>query len=212
MLCFFVAVKEDIVMFIRMQALVLWFAILLLAQGCYLKRNAPVKPITSQTPVPSAYPLSTQQKMQAVHHWGVLAEDTANIIDLKLKGAFPDNQNPIYVAPAGITPFDKAFHELLITRLVEKGLVVSNNYKNPLVLSFDTQVVAHKRFLNVETGAYTAELPEKEVMVTLSLMFKGAYMMRHSSVYYINDPEWRHYVQKAEIGAPAVARYTLVDK
>ncbi len=237
-------------MFIRMQVLVLGVAILILAQGCHPMQTS----ITSQAPVPNAYCLSTQQKMQAVHHWSVLAEDVASIVYLKLMESFSENQFPLYIASAGITPFDKGFHELLITRLVERGLPVSNNYKDPLVLSFDTQVVTHKRRiirtkagvyeslapgffvhrdiplsglenqsrkaqslvnsaeLNVEAGEYTIELPEKEVMVTLSLTFKGVYVMRHSSVYYINDPEWWHYAQKAEVQEPAVARYTLVDK
>ncbi len=239
-------------MFIRMQILVLGFAILISAQGCGYHHMQ--TPITSQVPVPNAYRLSTQPKMQAVHHWSVLAEDVANVVYLKLMESFSENQFPLYVASAGITPFDKGFHELLITRLVEKGLPVSNNYKDPLVLSFDTQVVNHKRRiirtkagvyeslapgffvhrdiplsglenqsrkaqslvnsaeLNVEAGEYTIELPEKEVMVTLSLMFKGVYVMRHSSVYYINDPEWWHYAQRSEVQEPGVARYTLVDK
>ena len=42
-----------------------------------------------------------------------------------------------------------------------------------------------------------AGLPEKEVMVTLSLMYKGSYMMRHSSIYYIDNPEWWHYAHRS---------------
>ena len=241
-------------MFTRICGVILTLMAVFLMEGCYRGQNrpGPATPVTSQVPVPNAYRLSTQQKMQAVHHWQVLANDVANIVNLKIKGDFSDSQSPIYVAPAGITVFDKGFLELLITSLVEKGLSVSNSYKDALVLSFDTQVVTYKRRtirtragvykslapglfvhremplsgnkgwkaqglvasseVNVEAGAYTIELPEKEVMITLSLMYKGSYVMRHSSVYYINDPEWRHYAQRSEIRDPAVAAYKLVNK
>jgi len=174
--------------------------------------TTPTKPIMSQVPVPSPYPISEQKKMQAIYHWEVLARDTADIIGARMRRTLPVYQEPIYVAPSGLTPFDKAFHDLLITSLVEKGLVVSHDYKNPLVVSFDTQIIAHKRVLEKTGGGFEPGLPEKEMMVTLSLTYKGAYLMRHSSIYYINDPEWWHYACKAEVADPATAVYTLVDK
>jgi hypothetical protein len=170
--------------------------------------SKPVTPVMSAVPLPSPYVQTRQKKMQAVHHWSVLAKDVANMIHAKLLRTLPEYQEPVYVAPAGITPFDKAFQQLLITNLVEKGIVVSNNYNDPLVLSFDTQVVSHGRALERIRG----DVPGKEVMMTLSLMFKGAYLMRKSSIYYINDSEWYHYVQKAEATVPGVSVYTLVDK
>ena len=183
----------------------------LMVQESFSNVTVSGRPITPMVPVPDAYPMSTQRKMQAVQHWGALAEIVASIIKEKFFENFLENQHSIYIAPAGITPFDKGFHELLITRLVEKEVPVSNNYKNPLVLSFDTQIVSYKRS-PFEAGELTIKLPKKEVMVTLSLMFKGVYVMRHSSVYYINDPEWWHYAQRSEVQEPGVARYTLVDK
>ncbi len=180
--------------------------------GCkYLAEKSP-PPAMSEVPVPSAYPMSGQQKMQAVYHWRVLAQNTADTIHANVTKNFPEYQEPIYVAPAGITPFDKAFNDLLITSLVEKGLVVTHNYQNPLVLSFDTQIIAHRRASDVGAGGLKTLSPQNEVMVTLSLMYKGSYMMRHSSIYYIDNPEWWHYAQKAQVQDPAVAVYTLVDK
>ncbi|MCF8128274.1 MAG: hypothetical protein K9N10_07145 [Deltaproteobacteria bacterium] len=176
--------------------------------GCQYLTEKPPPPATSAVPLPNAYPMTGQQKMQAVHHWRVLAQNTADIIRANVIKNFPEYQEAIYVVPAGITPFDKAFNDLLITSLVEKGLVVTHNYQNPLVLSFDTQIIAHNR----ASDAGKDGLPEKEVMVTLSLMYKGSYMMRNSSIYYIDDPEWWHYAQKAQVQDPAVAVYTLVNK
>lgn len=228
----------------------------LMTGGCYSPAPAtfPGKPVSSQVPVPNAYPLSTQQKMQAVHHWGVLAEDVAGIFAERMAELFPEQQDPIYVAPGGTTPFAKGFRELLITKLVERGLSVSTHHKAPLVLVFETQLVKHSRRLikthtgvykalapgffvqrdtplagpenrigeteflvatselNVEAGEYTIRLPATELMVNLSLMQKGEFIMRRSAVYYINDPEWWHYGQKVEIRDPAVRQYTLVNQ
>ncbi len=199
-------------MTMKMSGLLIFFISAFLGfPGCqYLEQKPPAPPM-SQVPVPSAYPMSGQQKMQAVHHWQVLAQNAADAVNATMTKTFPEYQESIYVAPGGITPFDKAFHDLLITSLVEKGLVVSHNYQNPLVLSFDTQIIFHNRASDVNPG-FKTELPDKEVMVTLSLMYKGAYMMRYSSIYYIDNPEWWHYAQKAQVGNPGVAVYKLVDR
>ena len=192
--------------------LIMSISIFLGFSGCkYLAETSP-PPATSEVPIPSAYPMSGQQKMQAAYHWKVLAQNTADTIHANVTRNFPEYQEPIYVASAGITPFDKAFTDLLITSLVEKGLVVTHNYQNPLVLSFDTQIIPHGRVSDGGARSSKIQLPQNEVMVTLSLMYKGSYMMRHSAIYYINNPEWWHYAQKAQVQDPAVAVYTLVDK
>jgi len=227
---------------------------LLVIGGCYYGPGGPAKPVTSQVPVPNGFRLSTQQKMQAVQHWKLLAEDVAGLIKKKIEEGYIDTQIPIYVAPSGITPFEKAFHDLLLTGLVEIGMDVSNQPKGNLQLSFDIQVITHHNKilrtaagvykslapgffvrsstpfygqgrrteeaemyvqsaeLNAEAGEYTIELPKNEIMVTSSLMFDNKYIMRNSAVYYINDPEWSHYVMKSKYRDPAVAEYKLVDE
>ena len=180
--------------------------------GCQYMKNWRSEPVTSEVPTPSAYTASRQQKMQAIHHWEVLAQNIAVDIGTRMAKDFPEYQEAIYVAPAGITPFDKAFHDLLITNLVNNGLVVSHNCRNPLVLSFNTQILSHNRLPETNPGAAERRIPKKEVMITLSLMYKSAYLMRDSSIYYINEPEWWQYAQKADVMAPSVAVYTLVDK
>ena len=241
-------------MFKRVLGLNICMAVLFLIGGCYYGLGAPAKPVTSQVPVPNAFRLSTQQKMQAAHHWKLLANDVANLIKKKIEDGYHDTRIPIYVAPSGITPFEKAFHDLLLTRLVEIGLDVSNQSKGNLQLSFDIQVITHhnkilrtgtgvykslapgffvrrgtplygpeKKIneaeilvhsaeLNAEAGEYTIELPKNEIIVTTSLMFSGKYIMRNSSIYYINDPEWSHYVLKSKYRDPAVAQFRLIDE
>ena len=255
-------------MFKRLLGLNIYLVVLLAIGGCYLGSKAPAKPVTSQMPVPNAFRLSTQQKMQAVHHWKLLAEDVAHLIAEKINGGYHDTLIPIYVAPSGITPFEKAFHDLLLTSLVEIGLDVSNRPEGNRQLSFDIQVITHHHKilrsgavvyeslapgffvqrgnptlygpekgtdkgeilergeelnaeaeviehhaeLNVESGGYTVELPKNEIIVTTSLMFSGKYIMRNSSIYYINDPDWSQYVLKSKYQDPAIAQYRLVDK
>lgn len=130
-------------MFKRVLELNVCLVVLLAIGGCYLGSKAPAKPVTSQMPVPNAFRLSAQQKMQAAHHWKLLAEDVAHLIAEKIDGGYHDPLIPIYVAPSGITPFEKAFHDLLLTSLVEIGLDVSNRPEGNRQLSFDIQVITH---------------------------------------------------------------------
>lgn len=102
----------------------------------------------AQRPVPTAtsYPSSDQQKMQASHHWDVLAENLAAGIGGKVS-AIPGNR-PVYIAPSSQnTDFSRALHNLLTSRLVEKGVAVSTSESGdalgkPLVLKYDSQVVS----------------------------------------------------------------------
>lgn len=230
----------------------LFLIVSLLISGCH---KLPVPPVCSQIPVPSgSYHISTQQKMQAMYHWSILADDIARQIQEFLKKRQCENGRSTYVAPSGTTPFEKAFHELLITRLVEKGLVVSYRANSHLVLSFDVQMITHCRKIirtgsgvykslapgfyvrsdvrlvgserqtgavenlvksaevNVEAGLYTYLAPNTEIMITTSLAEKNNYIMRFSSIYYINDPDWWHYKHKTNLKEAAAVNYTIVDK
>jgi hypothetical protein len=211
-------------------------------------------PVLSQVPVPTAYPLKTQPKMQAVHHWEVLAGDVAQRVHEALERRILERQFPVHVAPSGTTPFAKSFHALLITKLVERNISVSSGFTNAMVLSFDIEMVRHgNRVLrtgkgiykalapdvfvqrsslltpdghgvlvnqamleaaevNVDSGAYTHDLPRMEVLITSSLVFEEHFLMRDSSIYYINDSEWWHYKQHALPSQPATVNYQLVDR
>lgn len=232
-------------------------ALLILIAGCAPPigyNHAIVEPTASQVPVPVAYPLSTQQKMQAMHHWRVLAEDVACRISDYLELSVFERHYPIYVAPGGTTPFEKAFYDLLITKLVERGAFVSRHKSGAMVLSFDLHMVRHSKRtiitqrgvysslapgmyvqrrtpdattpeilrtaenhvsqsrINVDSGAYTHHLPNVEIMVTTSLTRNENYIMRDSSIYYINDSDWSHYRRNVMYQDPSVVNYRLVDQ
>ena len=97
-------------MFKRVLGLNVYLVVVLAIGGCSYGPYGPAgpaKPVISQVPVPNAFRLSTQQKMQAVHHWKLLAEDIASHVKKNIEDGYHDTLLPmfIYVAPSGITPF-----------------------------------------------------------------------------------------------------------
>lgn len=210
------------------------------------------RPTLAQAPVPTAYPLTTQQKMQAMHHWSVLAQDVAHRVAEVLERRVIERQFPVFVAPSGTTPFAKSFHALLLTRLVENNIRVANTFEDALVLSFDIDMVRHSERItrtgkglykalapgvfvqrhaladpeqawdnetllhgaevNVDAGVYTYSLPRMEVMVTSTLLYGDSFLMRDSSIYYVNDADWWHYRQQVQTQAPGVVNFQLVDR
>ena len=98
----------------------------------------------SSLDVPRAdnYPATDQKKARAVHHWDVLADDVAGRIAGKIS-AWPAGEYPIYLAPSpGDTSFNNGFRKLLITRLLDRGVVLSTQ-PTAVTLTFETQVVQH---------------------------------------------------------------------
>ena len=111
--------------------------------GCY-----------SQTPKPVTYKYSKQQKMQAAHHWDILAEDVAEQIRLTLTQAGYLSQ-PVYVqppcgapfgecAPHEEAPFGEGFYDLMLTHLVNKNINVAIQREKALLVKTKAQVVYHR--------------------------------------------------------------------
>ena len=94
--------------------------VLCLASGCV------------RMPQPQGFPYSNQPKMQAAHHWNVLANDVANRINNELirrnylDSALHVRHNctkPDGCGPGSASPFDEGFNDLLTTQLVDQGNV-----------------------------------------------------------------------------------------
>lgn len=244
---------------IHTKGLLMLFLCLFVTGGCLpaslnLKERPP-EPLLSEAPVPKLFPLTTQEKIQAVHHWDLIAGHTAGLVKKGLETSYAARRlRGIYVSPSGVTPFEKVFHDLLITHLFEQGLSVSKDPEDNVILSFDIELVRHpKRILGIdsrlyaslgpglvvktgppvpedrnhvgrdyrisnktrlshEVGDHVFALPENEVVLTTSLTQNGSYMMRNSSIYYIDDTEWWQYVQQADITSPPQSNYTLTDR
>ena len=89
----------------------------------------------SRIPQPATYAFSEQQKMQAAHHWDVLASDVANQINNQLiindyidRAVYVKTTCGTDATPCKqqeTTQFNEAFRDLLITRLVSFGVPTS---------------------------------------------------------------------------------------
>ncbi len=95
----------------------------------------------SQIPVARSFDYSEQERMQAIQHWDVLAERQALAISA-LSSRFT---GPLYVAPAPIkSPFAEVFNQLLISRLIEHGVPVTQSKSSSTILTTHFQLVKHK--------------------------------------------------------------------
>ncbi|MDD5064191.1 MAG: hypothetical protein PHQ35_05460 [Phycisphaerae bacterium] len=123
---------------------------------------------TSQIPIATNYPYTEQQKMQAPHHWDVLAAEVVEQLNLNRtitnctpifvvpKFHLPSKEDPaIWTAtkPLAIAdesdrlatiPFKRAYQNYLVTQLVNAGYnVVDDSRAAELVMTFDIQLVKH---------------------------------------------------------------------
>ena len=110
----------------------------------------------SQVPLPTTHPISYQQKMQAAHHWNVLAADVVTQVGEGLGSL----NRPVYVA-AGSDPteFNQGFRSLLQTELVSQGFSVTRApVGNAVTLEFDVQAIIHadRGYIRSKPGLYTA--------------------------------------------------------
>lgn len=108
----------------------------------------------SRIPLPASYAFTEQQKMQATHHWDVLASDVANQINNQLiisdyidksvfvKTTCGTDANPCERGET--TQFNEVFRDLLITRLVHFGVPTSIDKKtSDIEVNYKVQVIYH---------------------------------------------------------------------
>ncbi|WNL43462.1 hypothetical protein RN347_06040 [Halomonas sp. PAMB 3264] len=118
---------------------------------------------TSQAPIATTYPYSEQQRMQAAHHWEILARHEASQIlqrervrfrDLHIKNPHPDG----YIPYSG-GEFDRGFRTFLTSELVTRGANVTTAAgANSVDVIVDVEIVEHRDrgFIRPPTGAFTA--------------------------------------------------------
>lgn len=95
---------------------------------------------TAQAPLPTTYPITQQQKMQAAHHWDVLAEHEAKLITSSLINAL----TPLHVTEEGASDiFSQGYKNLLTSQLVQKGAKVLTTPNGAAEVTFEVNVVKH---------------------------------------------------------------------
>lgn len=114
----------------------------------------------SETPLAINFPTDKQHKLQAGSHWGLIAANVAEQIKTSVA-----KDSTLYVVPARLqTDFNRAFHNQLVSALVNQGLSVTKSYDSQaLLVDIDTQLVnfSPDRFQNrrfVSATAITAGL------------------------------------------------------
>ncbi|MCH7692713.1 MAG: OmpA family protein [Proteobacteria bacterium] len=169
--------------------------------------------------------MTTQTTMHTASHWQALAADTAKRITglrdsaineaagrAEIAGepftepdfALADNVS-FYVEPLDpAMPFGRAFHELLITNLVQNGANVVLHKENAYVVHYAVQPVRHNNTGTVNMDSFS------EVMITVSLLDGGKLLMRRSRVYYVDDDEFFQYL--ATVPPLPISRYDSVGQ
>lgn len=110
---------------------------------------------TSQAPLATTYPISEQQKMQAAHHWNVLAQHEAGLITQSAAAT----HTPLYITEdARNTPFGRGFSALLTSKLVQQGADIRTQPDGAATLRYQVEVVEHSDRDSVRQapGSWTA--------------------------------------------------------
>lgn len=192
------------------------------AESATVDNDASPPPAPPVVPVPSAFPVSEQLKLQAGLHWQTIAQDAARALASNLQrgqrcgfGAHPCRA--LYVAEAvEETEFSRAFVNALMTALVQQGLHVSQATEGALALHVDVQSVHFGRgaalresvrslvpglwtrqpadALKTDVDAPTGE--RSEIIVTLSALDGHRYAARTTNVYYVGNVDLSLYEQE----------------
>jgi hypothetical protein len=146
----------------------------------------------------TTYPVTFQKKMQAAQHWDVLTEDVANRLRDALIGSGEQGRSiALYVQqPKYDSDFGEAFHNLLITHLMERGFSITENPASGLPLTYDVQVVSHndRGFIRPMPGLFTAlassvfVLREVAAESSTSAWMLGAVGMDVATGYITDNP------------------------
>ncbi|WP_256357576.1 hypothetical protein [Halomonas sp. 18071143] len=131
-------------------------AVSLMLSGCFYAN-------TSQAPIATTYPYSEQQRMQAAHHWNVLAHHEANHILQRERVRFRD----LYITPADDQSlhgysggeFGRGFRTLLTSELVTRGAsVMTEPTADTAEVHVGVEIVTHRDrgFIRPPVGAFTA--------------------------------------------------------
>jgi hypothetical protein len=121
----------------------------LVLSGCFYTNAA-------QVPMAKAYPYSEQQRMQAAHHWQVLAEyEATGILQQPHLRA-----TPLYLpehTDHTSGEFARGYRSLLTSELVSGGAIVQNQPGRAATVDFDVEVINHtdRGFIRPYPGTMT---------------------------------------------------------
>ena len=184
---------------------------------------------STEIPVATTPDRYQQEKLQAVDHWDNVANTVAKRVQKSLEDRPDLIHKPVYIKPSGTQAFSLAFYNLLHTRIVSKGMQVSEFPEGDcLVLEYDVQSVLHKRdsvqwmpslaamgigVARFFGSGYTSP-SDYEIIINSRIVYQNRYVMHLSSIHYIDDDEWAMYIspQSFDPAASTVRRVPLVNR
>ena len=174
------------------------FAMPLVLWGC----------VQTTIPLATAPPLYEQYKLQSADHWDTVAEGVASRVQKTLEDRPDLIGKPLYIAPPNDGIFTRTFASLLRSRLVSKGMQVSEFHEaDAITINYNVQMVLHDSGRGdygvglanlgiavggVFTGGYTTT-SDHEVVINTYMVHRNRYAMSLSQVCYIHDKDWNLY-------------------
>ena len=163
-------------------------------------------------PLPTSPPLYRQDKLQSADHWDTVANGVANRVQQTLEDRPDLIGRPLYVRPPNDGVFVRTFASLLRSRLVSKGMQVTETPESDSIfVNFNVMLVLHDESRgdwgvsiaglgvaigNVFTGGSTSP-SDHEVVINTTMVSNNRYAMSLSQVCYINDADWMLYFDPA---------------
>lgn len=181
------------------------------------------------------YPVTGQKKVQALHHWDVLAEDVAARVAERI-ATWPQGEHPIHVVAAEHSDFNRGFVKLLQVHLLEHGVALST-VPTAVEMQVQTQVVQHGVGAAVNRPAslptttlgdgigvlrdwqpqygdrtvVTGGPKRTEVLVTTTLTNDNLYLTGTADMYYIEQADAALYVPPPPpVPAPVAKTWKVV--
>lgn len=161
-----------------------------IAVACLLAISGCVSPY-SEVPIANNFPTTSQEKLQAASHWGLITNDLSKRIQVKLEGKV-DKKQPLYVSSKNAAPFNQAVVAELISSLVSDGYLVVKSPENTIKVDVDTQVLSFSpnRLQATASGVPTAivaglwTLSEAGVAITAAGVASGAIVAADLANYF----------------------------
>lgn len=193
----------------RRTAVVLVFALALVTAGC----RSPSANF-SEAPVPINQPMSFQRKLHSADHWWAVASIMSSALADALRASPDLVKMPVYIEPFGDdVPFNASLRELLMTRLHEKGVVISTMPYDALIVNVETRLIQAQRDRDFTPPCLRANeceggrawpsgddeiawsgVPRGELLVTSSIRLNGRFVFRRSDLYYVGDGDAAWYL------------------
>ncbi len=162
----------------------------------------------SHVPVPEKPVAYTQEKVQVADHWRDIAVDVAD----KIRDALVERSDlaakPLYVIPPNNRPFMLAFHQLIKSEMVSRGIQVAEEREpDSIQVEYDVLIALHdpSRFsggvyghladLGIGLGRFFsgASGSDHEIVVNVRMAYNNRYVVHLSYIRYINDADWPLY-------------------